>query len=212
MADRPTLFYRFARLVVRVLFFRLLGGFRILHQDRVPKTGPIILAPNHVSFADPPAVGCACERPLRFMAQAQLFKPPVFRSIIRALGAFPVHRGEADTQAIRTAIEILRGGGAVLVFPEGRRGDGTQLLPANKGVTLLASKSNAKIVPVGITGTLKRLPKGAKIPRFSRVTVNFGEPFTWREIEGEIGKDAAKERFGSILMERIAELMREAES
>lgn len=212
MANRPSLLYRSVRFVVRVLFFRVLGGFRVMHHERVPKEGAIILAPNHVSFADPPAVACATARQLCFMAQAQLFKLPIFRSIIRALGAFPVRRGEADTQAIHTAIEILNSGGAVLVFPEGRRGDGTALLPANKGVTLLASKSGARIVPVGIAGTLKRLPKGAKFPRFSRVTVNFGEAFTWNEIENELGRDEAKARFGPILMEKIAALLREAES
>jgi len=195
---------------VRVFFFRLLGGYRVLHHERVPTSGPLILAPNHVSFADPPAVGCACKRPLRFMAQAELFRPPIFRSIIRALGSFPVRRGEADTAAIRKAIEILEAGGAVLVFPEGRRGDGKTLLPANKGVTLLASKSGAKIVPVGIAGTLKRLPKGAKLPKICKVTVCFGEPFTFQELEQVHGREKAKVEFPIVLMQKIADLLAEA--
>lgn len=180
-----------------------------MHEERVPREGAVILAPNHVSFADPPAIGCSCKRSLRFMAQAELFKPLIFRDIIRKLGSFPVKRGEADSQAIRTALEILGLGQALLVFPEGRRGNGEFLLPANKGVALLASKSGAQIVPVGICNTNKRLPKGAKFPKWCRVTVVYGTPFTFEQIEKEFGKERAKSEFGTILMTKIAELMRE---
>ncbi len=180
-----------------------------MHENRIPKSGPLLIASNHVSFADPPAIGCSSPRSLRFMAQAELFKPPLFRNIIRKLGSFPVKRGEADSQAIRTALEILADGQALLVFPEGRRGDGIQLLPANKGVTLLAMKSGAKILPVGICNTHIRLPKGRILPKLSRVTVVYGEPFTYDEIAQKFGKESAKSEFGNLLMNQIAELMRE---
>lgn len=188
----------------------MLGGFRVLNHDRVPKEGPVILAPNHVSFADPPAIACASHRPLRFMAQAGLFDVPIFGWLIRKLGSFPVRRGEADTTAIRIAIDALEKGSVVLVFPEGRRGDGVRLLPSNKGVTLLASRSGAKIVPIGIAGTLKRLPKGAKLPKMCRVTVNFGEPFTFAELSNEVGREEAKRQFPLVLMEKIGALLEEA--
>lgn len=192
-----------------MFFFKLFGGFRILHLGRLPKNGAVIIAPNHVSFADPPAIACSADRNLRFMAQAELFKPPIFRNIIRLLGSFPVKRGGADSQAIRMALEILGTGQALLIFPEGRRGDGKNLLPANKGVGLLASKSGAQIVPVGICNTNVRLRKGAKFPKRSLVTVVYGEPFTYQEIEEQFGREKAKSEFGKILMSKIAELMRE---
>lgn len=178
-----------------------------MYSERFPKSGAVIVASNHASFADPPAAACASPRQLRFMAQAQLFVP-IFGGLIGRLGAFPVHRGEADTQAIRTALDCLANGEALLVFPEGRRGDGKVLLPANKGLSLLARKSGAWVLPVGICNTHKKLPKGAKFVRFCRVTVVFGEPFRYQNVvdgsDGDLKKD-----FGNFLMERIAELMRE---
>ncbi len=167
-------------------------------------SGPVIVAANHTSFGDPPVVACATTRRLNFMAKSELFKPFLFGSLIRRIGAFPVHRGEADTEAIRMTLDLLKDGEAVLVFPEGRRGGGLELLPANKGVTLLARKSGAPVLPVGVCNTDKWLPHGAKFPRRTRLTVNFGVPFTY----SEIGENA-KEKFGEVLMERIAELVRE---
>ncbi|GIV02731.1 MAG: hypothetical protein KatS3mg015_1561 [Fimbriimonadales bacterium] len=177
--ERGDWFYRFTRSFVRYLILTPLGGFRVEGLENVPKTGPLIVAPNHVSFADPPAIACAMHRPVRFMAQAGLFKPPVFGPTIRRLGAFPVHRGEADKAAIRHALDLLSEGWALLVFPEGRRGDGKRLSPANRGVELLAKRSGAPVLPAGILGTARWLPKGAKLPRPTRITVRFGEPFEW---------------------------------
>lgn len=207
-AQKATLFYRFARWVVRVFFFQLLGGFRVLHADRVPMQGPVIFCANHTSFADPPAVGCASPRPCTFFAQAGLFVP-IFGQIIRALGAFPVRRGESDVGAFRTALTLLAEGRALVMFPEGTRGSGAALQPAQKGVVGLAQKSNAQVVPVGICGASRRLPKGAKIPKFSKVTVVFGEPLTFEGFAASVGLDRAKEKFGEEIMRRIAGLLAE---
>jgi 1-acyl-sn-glycerol-3-phosphate acyltransferase len=206
---KPGAFYWFARWVVRVFFFKLLGGFQILHMERVPPSGAVILAPNHVSFADPPAVACSSTRPLRFMAQWELFKPWLFNRIIRALGSFPVRRGEADSSAIRVALAILARGDALLVFPEGRRGNGQTLQAAARGLILLASKSEAPIVPIGICGTGRRLPKGRFLPRISRVTVVYGEPFRFSDLVSQLGEKGARERFPQHLMERIADALSE---
>ncbi|MBV6504339.1 MAG: 1-acyl-sn-glycerol-3-phosphate acyltransferase [Fimbriimonadales bacterium] len=207
-AQKATLFYKFARWAVKVFFFRLLGGFRVLHSDRVPMRGPVIFCANHTSFADPPAVGCASPRPCTFFAQAGLFVP-IFGQIIRALGAFPVRRGESDVGAFRTALTFLAEGRALVMFPEGTRGDGVSLRPAQKGVVGLAQKSRAHVVPVGICGAHKRLPKGAKIPRFSKITVVFGEPLTFEGYASSVGADRAKETFGEEIMRRIAALLAE---
>lgn len=196
LTERGDAVYRSVRWLVRNAIFQPLGGFRVEGLENVPRTGPLIVAANHVSFADPPAVGCAMPRPVRFMAQAGLFRPPLFGPLIRKLGAFPVHRGEADKAAIRRALELLEEGWALLIFPEGTRGDGERLGEANRGVELLAKRSGAPILPVGIVGTQRWLPKGAKVPRPTRITVRFGKPFAWSESED----------FRSDLMSRISAL------
>jgi len=196
LTERGDAVYRSVRWMVRNFIFQPLGGFRVEGLENVPRSGPLIVAANHVSFADPPAVACAMPRPVRFMAQAGLFRPPLFGPLIRRLGAFPVHRGVADKAAIRRALELLDEGWALLIFPEGTRGDGKRLGEANRGVELLAKRSGAQILPVGITGTLRWLPKGAKLPRPTRITVRFGEVFAWSDDED----------FRSDLMSRISPL------
>jgi 1-acyl-sn-glycerol-3-phosphate acyltransferase len=142
------------------------------------------------------------------MAKAELFKPPVFGPLIRRIGAFPVHRGVADTEAVKHTLALLADGEAVLVFPEGGRGDGKTLGEPNKGVTLLAMKSGAPVLPVGVAGSHRWLPQGAKFPRRVRLTVAFGEPFTFAYIQRGHGTDA-RNAFGPIIMEKIAVLVRE---
>lgn len=170
--------------------------------------GAVIVAANHASFADPPVVAISTNRRLNFMAKAELFKPPFFGPLIRRIGAFPVQRDVADTAAVKHTLALLADGEAVLVFPEGGRGDGKVLGEANKGVTLLAMKSGARVQPVGIAGSHLWLPQGAKFPRRVRLTVSYGEPFTFADVQASHGKEA-REAFGSILMEKIAELVRE---
>jgi 1-acyl-sn-glycerol-3-phosphate acyltransferase len=203
-----TLTYRLFRFLARI-YFKLMGGFEVLHQDRVPDSGPVILASNHVSFADPPACGAASARSLRFMAQAELFKPPVFGPLIRALGAFPIRRGEADTEAIRTALDTMAKGGALVVFPEGSRGDGRKLSKPLKGLALIAKKSGAQVVPVAVCGSFKMLPKGAKFPRRSKIKVIFGRPFTYASVAVQTSQEPASEQFGTYLMSEIQRLLAE---
>ncbi len=152
--------------------------------ENVPKDGPVILAPVHMSHSDPPIVSCASPRIVCFLAKEYLFKPPVLGPLIRSLNAFPIKQGHGDTSAIRLAIEKLKRGECLIMFPEGTRGDGKTLLPIQAGVALLAKKTGAKVVPVGISGSQKMLPKGKTIPRFAGLRVVFGKSFTYDEIEG----------------------------
>lgn len=204
----PT-WFAFCRWLVRVFFFRLGGGFRSFGRDNIPKTGPVIFAPVHVSHCDPPAVACGCSRRMRFMAKADLFEHKIFGPLIASLGAFRVNRGESDTESIRMSIELLNAGEAILVFPEGTRGDGETMLPVARGVAMLAKKTNAKIVPVGLIGTLERLPKGASKPRRSVVSVVYGQPFTYSEICTDSSEKRNRETFAIVLAERIQKLCNE---
>lgn len=167
----------------------------------VPKSGALIVAPNHSSYLDPPAIGCSLPRRITFMAKEELFKNRWFGWLIRSLGAFPIRRGSGDTESIRMALSILESQSAILVFPEGTRNYGTQMMPINRGVELLAKRSNAWILPTAIVGTARKWPKGGK-PRFwGRVTVRFGQPYRLADLPA--GTD-----FGADLQDKIIELCR----
>src|SRR5436190_18063312 len=163
MPAERSAWYAFVLRLVRNGFFRLVtGGLRSIGEENIPKTGAVIFAPNHVSNLDPPAIACGTnKRQLAFMAKEELFKGP-FGKLIASVGAFPVRRGEGDTEAIRKTIALLEEGRAVLVFPEGTRGDGKQLGPINRGVAMLAKRTNATVLPIGVVGTHVVAPKGGK--------------------------------------------------
>ncbi len=186
--------------------FRLIGGISVKGQAKVPSTGPVIIAPNHLSYIDPPAVAGVSPRRLSFMAKEELFKIPIFGPFIRSAGAFPVQRGASDAHAIRKAKELLQNGKALLLFPEGKRGDGKTLLPVSSGVAMLAKRTKAKIVPVGIIGTHHMLPKNAKKLRRTKIQVIFGQPFTYDEVAIGDSEQEKRKTFIARLEKDIVEL------
>ena len=173
--------YRFAGWLVRNLFFRNMGGLTVTGRENVPSTGPVLITSVHLSHLDPPLLGSVCPRQLRFMAKEELFKNPLLSALIRSLGAFPIRRGESDRAAIKLTLQWLEDNGTVLMFPEGQRGDGTTMGVFQSGAAMLAKRSGATVVPVGICGTHKILPRGGKGVRRAPVTVVFGRPFTYKE-------------------------------
>lgn len=198
--------YDFIRFLAKSLVFWLTGGLKVVGSDNLPGEGPVIVAANHLSHLDPPAVACASRRRLTFMARKSLFKNRAFGWLISSVGAFPVRRGEADTEAVRLSLRLLGEGRAVLMFPEGTRGDGKSLGPISSGIAMLASRSGAAVVPVGLVGTHDKLPRGSKSIRRGRVTVVFGSPFTYEEVaEGISVPRVARERFAAELTRRILE-------
>ncbi len=210
MPAGSVLWYRFVLWVVRWLFFGATGGMRIKGRKNIPWQGPLIVAPNHTSNLDPPATACAIHRQVTFMAKADLFRVPIFGALIRSLGSFAVHRGEADTEAVRLALKLLGEGKAVLVFPEGTRGDGRTMLPVNRGVALLAKRSGAPVLPVGIAGTHRKMPRGKSFPKFGRVTVAFGEPFLYSDVAAHASEAENREAFAVHLESRILALCAQA--
>ena len=155
--------------------FRLLFRWRISGVENVP-TGGAIIAPNHQSFFDIPLVALVLAlhgRRTHFMAKSELFRNPVFAWIIRGLLAFPVRRGAPDRMAIRYAIERLKQGELVVIFPEGTRSKTGQLKEAEAGLSLIAARAGVPVVPVGIGGTRLMFSKEQFFPR---VTICFGAP------------------------------------
>lgn len=175
-------------------------------EENIPKEGAVIFAPNHVSNLDPPAVACGTnKRQLAFMAKEELFKG-LFGKIIASVGAFPVRRGESDTESIRKTIALLEEGRAVLVFPEGTRGDGKHFGTVNRGVAMLAKRTNAPVLPIGVIGTHIIAPKGQKKMKRHRITIAYGKPFTYAEVAAGSNEKENRELFAKELERRIVEL------
>lgn len=160
-------FYDFSKATVRVLA-RTVWRARVFGTDNVPRSGPLIVACNHLSYLDPPIMGCLCPRRISYMAKKELFAMPLLGPMIRALGAYPVDRQGSAMAAIRRSLSVLQAGGAVGIFPEGTRNrDGT--VPPQTGVALLASLARAPVVPACVRGTDRAL-------RLAHVDVAFGPP------------------------------------
>lgn len=206
IAKAHPIWFAFCRWFMRVFFYRLGGGFRSVGSANIPVTGPVIFAPIHLSHTDPPAVACGCTRRLRFMSKAEMFEKKFLGWLIGSLGAFRVSRGEGDTESVRTAIELLNSGEAILIFPEGTRGDGKTMHPISRGVGLLAKKTNAQIIPVGLIGTFERLPKGSSKLHRSVITVVYGKPFTYAEVCQDSNEKKNRQTFAKVLAQRIVEL------
>ncbi|MDO8885302.1 MAG: lysophospholipid acyltransferase family protein [Candidatus Oleimmundimicrobium sp.] len=178
MEEKKNFFYTFIIclfFVVLKLFYRL----NIIGKKNIPKTGPVILVSNHKSNIDPFVVSAVLyPRKIHSMAKEELFRNPVLSFFFRKLGAFPIHRGKYDRQAFKNSLEVLSKGQVFALFPEGRRNrlEDDKLGPLHKGAALIAIKSGAPIIPMGIKGTGKILPKGKLIPRFPKIKVKIGEP------------------------------------
>jgi 1-acyl-sn-glycerol-3-phosphate acyltransferase len=142
--------------------------------DRVPRTGPAVLAANHDSLIDIPILVSATRRPVWFMAKEELFRRSVASRFFHTLGGFQVRRGGPDVEAVRGALEVLRRGRLLGMYPESTRT--ADLLPFYPGAAWVALATGAPLVPVAIRGTFESMPRGATIPRRTSVTVRFGEP------------------------------------
>jgi 1-acyl-sn-glycerol-3-phosphate acyltransferase len=159
-----------------VALMRLVFGLRSLGTEHVPAEGPVLLVANHVSVLDPPLIGGASPRQLSFLAKAELFRVPLLGGLIRRLGARPVRREGPDAGALKTALGVLKSGGALLVFPEGTRGAEGALGPAKPGAGMLAVRGGAPVIPVYVSGSGHAWPRGRRLPRPASVTVTFGPP------------------------------------
>lgn len=192
---------RFLCLGIAKVAFRL----HIEGEEFIPRTGPTILAANHVSFIDPIIIMVSVRRPVRFMAKKELFRFPLFGWLLRQFGTFPINRNRVNLQAFKQAASILEAGEVVAIFPEGTRGDGIKLRPAKPGIGLIAARTGAPVIPVLHQGTGKVLPRGAWFPRPHRIVIKFGAPLRFGE--GQIGeRQDQAELFSQTIMEKIAAL------
>jgi 1-acyl-sn-glycerol-3-phosphate acyltransferase len=161
--------YRFCSLCARLLC-KILFKVEVQGKEKIPKSKALILASNHISFLDPVVLGAVFPYRLCFLAKEELFKNKLFSLLIRSLGSVPLKRGKTDLSAMRIALQVLRQGRSLLIFPEGGRGD---LTSVKAGVGFLAQKSSVPIVIARIFGTEEALPRGEKRIRCAKVRVVF---------------------------------------
>ena len=202
-AEQVPGFYHFA-VWTTTLLLNLFSRWRVIGRERVPRRGPLLVVSNHLNNADPIILMALVPRVIHTMAKEELFRPPV-GWMARGLSSFPVRRGQSDRQAIRTALEYLRAGSCVGMFPEGTRSRSGGLRKAHPGAGLLALRSRATIQPVGMVGTSKLRHPLSVLGR-PRIDIIFGEPFELPTRGGD-GRDLSPAEATALMMQRIAELL-----
>ena len=135
-------------------YFRM----EIVGAEKLPKSGPVIIAPSHRSNLDTPLIGIAMTRYYRYMAKDSMFKSPFWTQILVLAGGFPVRRGSTDRRTINNAMEVLEAGEGLVVFPEGARQDGPRILPLFEGAVWLAARAGVVVYPLGLGGTAPAMP------------------------------------------------------
>lgn len=167
---------------------RVIWNTRIVGADQVPRTGPVVIASNHLGLADGPLmIGC-CPRGTHILVKVELFRSPI-GFVFRASGQIPVDRRNGRP-ALATALAVLRRGGVVGIFPEGNRGRG-DASSSRAGTAWLAVRSGAPVVPVAMLGTRRTGESVNRIPGFRRrLLVEFGAPVTLDGLDGAPQRDA----------------------
>ncbi|RKP57078.1 1-acyl-sn-glycerol-3-phosphate acyltransferase [Cohnella endophytica] len=187
--------YRFMRLILRALFV-LLYRLEARGVNNIPREGPVILCSNHKSLQDPITLGVFVPRKVHYMAKEELFRIPLFGYLIRAVGAFPVKRGGVSKEAIRTAINLLRGGHVMGIFPEGTRNE--QVGMGKRGAVTMALRSEAIVVPVALVGDYRP---------FRKMVAVYGAPIDMKSY-AEQGTTESMEEATELIMSRIREMVK----
>ncbi|ABZ84487.1 1-acyl-sn-glycerol-3-phosphate acyltransferase [Heliomicrobium modesticaldum Ice1] len=195
--------------LLRALFrfpFKHFCHWRISGLENVPLDGPLIVVSNHVSNWDPVILACALPRQLHFMAKVELFKIPVLSYVMTACGAYAVDRGKPGRQALKKSLDILAEDKVICIFPEGTRSKTGETGEAKAGTAMIAAKSQAYILPVGLHNSRKVFSRGW----FRPFSVSIGRPF---RIEAAEGKRLSSQRLHELsdeIMEEITGLVNHA--
>ena len=213
--NEQTMLVRLTALIARI-FARIFTNVSIEGLENIPRTGTVILAANHISNFDPVVAGAWITTGLRrrrihWLGKRELFDWPVIGWAAAHGGVHPVNRGNADVESFRLATRILELGYVLFVFPEGTRSPSGALQEAKDGTAMLAMRTGARIVPIGINGSDAVWKKGQKLPTpFPRrtITVRIGESFAIDDVvPAGTDRRAAKGIATTALMRRIAALL-----
>jgi 1-acyl-sn-glycerol-3-phosphate acyltransferase len=174
--------YQLVRLFLLAIF-KIFFRIKINGKEKLPDQGPVIVMSNHISAFDPPLLAAIFSRPVRFMAKKELFENPIIRFVLFLADAFPVDRSKNDITAVKKAFSILKDQEVLGLFPEGTRHQEGKLGDPKAGSVMLAIKSGAPILPVGIKNVKKD----------GRITINIGQKFTMEQFSSKkLSKDERK--------------------
>ncbi len=164
-------------------FIRRFYKVEAIGVEKMPESGPVLICPNHMSIADVIILGVVFERPIRFMAKAELFKVPLVRHIVKALGAFPVDRQHGDVGAIKKAQGILKNGEVLAMFPQGTRCKGVNPKDTKikYGAAMIAGHTDAQVLPVCLQ------TKDFTVKPFRKVTVRTADPIPPEQLKAAGG-------------------------
>ncbi|MFC2091809.1 lysophospholipid acyltransferase family protein [Elusimicrobiota bacterium] len=187
------IFYFSHRPILKIIFF-LLYRLKTAGVKDIPKRGPLIIVMNHQSYLDPPILAAMCPRQVHYMVHEEVYNVPVLHTWIKLMGSFPVAQGVRSISAFREALKLLKKGEVVGIFPEGgilltqyKDVDEAEVIgSAYAGMIRLAIRGKAPILPVGISGSGRALPKESipmlkKIPRFTKIKIHYGKPISLKE-------------------------------
>ena len=152
---------------------KIVAPLRVYGEERMPRAGGLVVAANHFSWIDPPALGVASPRTLYMMAKVEAHRVPGLGELMRSFGAFPVRRGQSDREAVRTMRRIVRDGNALGMFVEGTRQRTGVPGPVQPGAAMVALNEDVPLIPVAIGSQRWRLGN------FAPVSVAWGEPMTF---------------------------------
>ena len=199
-----SVFYRFAQFI-SFFYFKAFHRFKVYGLDNIPSSGPFILASNHQSFFDPPALGCRLPRNLHYFARDSLFFWPL-GILIRNLNSIPVNRSTLDIKTLKLVLSVLNQGNPLLVFPEGTRSCNDHIQSGKKGIGLLLAKSGVPVVPAKVIGGYKVLGRGMIFPRIGKqIVIKYGLVVYMKDLDP--GKSASN-RYEVIAQRVISEITR----
>jgi 1-acyl-sn-glycerol-3-phosphate acyltransferase len=166
---------------------------RVQGRENVPRSGGCIIAPVHRSNLDTPILGFITRRRMRYMGKDTLWKNKAMAWFVSALGGFPVVRGTADREALRSCQAVLERGEPLVMFPEGTRKSGPVVKEIFDGPAFVASRAGVPIVPVGIGGSERVMPKGSKLIRPKKIVINVGKPILPPHVDGRVPRRVVSE-------------------
>jgi 1-acyl-sn-glycerol-3-phosphate acyltransferase len=195
---------RFCNSALHILF-KILLKLEVVGLEKVPSEGPLILMISHTNFLDPVLAGGVMPREMVAMSKIENFSTPVLGIILRLYGAFPVHRGEVDRQAIRRSLEVLNGGEVLLMAPEGTRSGDGRLQKGHDGMTFIALRADAPILPLAIMGGEHFWANLSKLRR-TPIQVIIGDVFRFSPGQERVGR-AIISRMTDEAMYQLASLL-----
>ena len=183
-------------------FFKFFHSFRTSGTDSLP-AGPLILAPNHASYLDPPATGCGLFRVTYYLARHTLFKPPIASWLLPSIGSIPVNQNSPGPSSLKNIFEVFKNKGTLVLFPEGQRTFDGNLRKAEPGIGMIAARANVPVVPVHIIGSREAMPRNGSWHPFRPIRVVYGQPMRF---SGDPKSRQDFQKFADEIMSAISKL------